>query len=98
MQDGNPDRRKTTGHLGTHSTVEIETFRAGLGRTSKSACRHILVAGSGEDVCRVSRLMGGKILFIENRPETECRHHLDFGHSSICTCQVRKMLFQLHGV
>ena len=31
MQDGNPDRRKTTGHLGTHSTVEIETFRAGLG-------------------------------------------------------------------
>lgn len=98
MRDVNPERRKASGHLGTHSTVEIETFRAGLSRTSESACRHILVTGNGEDVCRVTRFMAGKILFIEDRPETECRNRVAFGHSSICTCPVRKRLFQHHGV
>lgn len=98
MRERIPQRGGEPGHFGNLSSVDIETFRAGLGQASTSACRHILVTGNGEDVCKVTRFMAGKILFVEERPGTECLHRVDFGQSRICTCPVRKMLFRVHGV
>jgi len=98
MHDEKTDFRKEPGRPENHAGIDMETFKAGLGKTSDSACRHILVTGNGEELCRVTRFMGGKILFVEERTEMDCRHLVAFGHSSICTCPVRKKLFQLHGV
>jgi hypothetical protein len=93
-----PDHGRKQGPFPIPAKVEIETFKAGLRESDEKRCGQACLAGGGEEICRATRLMADKILFVEARPGISCRHRVAFGYSTICTCPMRKVLFLLHGI
>jgi hypothetical protein len=56
------------------------------------------LTGGEACTCKVSKLMAGKVLFMENMSARPCEYRFSFGNASICTCPVRRKLFQLLAV
>jgi hypothetical protein len=53
------------------------------------------LTGGTACTCKVSKLMAGKILFMEPMPSRPCEYKISFGTSIICNCPVRRKLYQL---
>lgn len=52
----------------------------------------------GEPNCTVSGTVDGTILFTQTRASGGCTYQHSFGSSFICTCPVRKELFEKHNI
>ncbi|MBI9070515.1 MAG: hypothetical protein JEY94_02895 [Melioribacteraceae bacterium] len=48
---------------------------------------------NGYDLCKVEDTVGLDVLFIEYRNEHSCGYMLNYGNSYMCTCPVRKYIF-----
>ena len=53
------------------------------------------LTGGAACTCKVSKLMAGKILFMESMAARPCEYRISFGTSAICNCPVRRKLYQL---
>lgn len=48
--------------------------------------------------CKVENCISKKVHFVSFSNNVSCSYKLSFGHSCLCTCAVRKELFNKHGV
>ncbi len=53
------------------------------------------LTGGAACTCKVSKLMAGKILFMESMAARPCEYRISFGTSAICNCPVRRKIYQL---
>jgi hypothetical protein len=62
--------------------------------TTKCGNDFSCLTGGKACICKVSKLMAGKVLFMEPAT-TPCEYRISFGTSSICNCPVRRKIYQL---
>ncbi len=48
--------------------------------------------------CKVENCISKKVHFVNFSNNVNCNYKLSFGYSFLCTCAVRKELFNKHGV
>jgi len=48
--------------------------------------------------CKVENCISKKVFFINCADNHSCNYKLSFGNSYLCTCAVRKEIFNKHGV
>ncbi|HEY9204750.1 MAG TPA: hypothetical protein VIO58_02420 [Candidatus Methanoperedens sp.] len=61
-------------------------------------CEKRLSCLLGTDVCRVESCIDDKIHFIKCMNSESCNYRIAFGYSYVCTCPVRKELFNRYKI
>lgn len=59
---------------------------------------HSCLSGDKDNVCKVEMSIGEKIHFIKCKNEDICNYRIPFGYSFVCTCPVRKELYNRYGI
>ncbi|MBU4076988.1 MAG: hypothetical protein KKI06_09830 [Euryarchaeota archaeon] len=59
---------------------------------------HSCLSGLTTDLCKVEMCVGDKIHFIKCLNEHICNYRIPFGYSFVCTCPVRKELYNRYKV
>ncbi|VVB84584.1 Uncharacterised protein [uncultured archaeon] len=54
---------------------------------------HSCLSGDSDNLCKVEMCVGDKIHFIKCLNENLCSYRIPFGYSFVCTCPVRKELY-----
>ncbi len=77
--------------------TDIEINENILKATTK--CKHGFSCLSGKkDVCKVELSVDNKIHFIVCLDNLPCSYRIPFGYSYVCTCPVRKELYNRYGI
>ena len=53
----------------------------------------VCLSGHEENICTVRDYVG-EVLFVEKRIESYCPYDVTFGYSHICTCPVRREIYE----
>ncbi len=61
--------------------------------TNRCKKDHSCLSGFAADLCQVEMCIGEKIHFIKCMNENICNYRIPFGYSFVCTCPVRKELY-----
>ncbi|HEY9205303.1 MAG TPA: hypothetical protein VIO58_05230 [Candidatus Methanoperedens sp.] len=56
------------------------------------------LSGERKDICRVELCIDDKIHFLKCSYDNFCGYQVPFGYSSVCTCPVRKELFNRYKI
>ncbi|VVB86680.1 Uncharacterised protein [uncultured archaeon] len=66
----------------------------------KTKCKKDFSCLSGErtDLCMVEYCVNGEIHFLRCMYNSRCGYQIPFGYSSVCTCPVRKELYNRYKI
>lgn len=76
--------------------VEIEVSEETRQRTDKCWRGFACLSGDKEFVCPVGDCVGD-VLFVERARETYCPYDVTFGYSHICSCPIRREIYERYG-
>lgn len=70
-----------------------------LAQTTRCQNDFSCLSGMAPDVCQVERALGGKpVLFVKKNTSYFCPYTGRFGTAYVCSCPVRRELYQRYGV
>ena len=49
-------------------------------------------------LCRVENCVNNKVHFIQCRNDVKCNYQISFGYSFICSCPIRKEIYNRYGL
>ncbi|MFH0977341.1 MAG: hypothetical protein V1874_16295 [Spirochaetota bacterium] len=73
-------------------TIEDETIKATIKCNASFSC----LKSDAHNLCKIERVISDKIHFINNKSRTTCNYITYFGDSIICSCPVRKEIYNRH--
>lgn len=69
-----------------------------LDRAEKCASRSFCLSSPKEVLCEAEYLLNNNVLFVRKAKKRDCAYFLPYGNAGICSCPVRKALFQQYSV
>ena len=72
-------------------------IKADLVQTTACDKQHQCLAGEGAH-CRVEKCVGNEIHFVKCLQSHYCKYVIDFGDSYLCSCPVRKEIFNKYNI
>jgi hypothetical protein len=73
--------------------ISEDTLRQVTKCTNGFSC----LSGESRRICEVEQDIGGKVLFVRCKSEG-CNYRMPFGYGYICTCPVRREIYNRHGL
>lgn len=67
-------------------------------KTSRCKKDHSCLSGDIADLCKVEMCVDDKVHFIKCNNEYACNYRIPFGYSFVCTCPVRKKIYNMYKV
>lgn len=67
-------------------------------KTTKCKKGFSCLSGERKDLCKVEFCVNEEIHFLKCRYSSVCGYQVPFGYSSVCTCPVRKELYNKHKI
>ena len=81
-----------------NESKEIEITGESLKKTGKCRKNHSCLSGERNDLCKVELNVDNKIHFVKCVNNEPCAFRISFGYSYICSCPIRKELFDRYNI
>jgi hypothetical protein len=83
-------------NISIHMEIEIdkETVYNTIGCKKNFDC----MKNSVQACCKVENCVNKKVHFVACADNVNCSYKISFGGASICTCKVRKEIFNIYGI
>lgn len=85
---------ETTRSFKTKLKVDESTVNKTIGCRKNFNC----LKNDVQVCCKVENCVNKKVHFVTRVNNTNCSYNISFGNSSICTCAVRKEIFNIYGL
>ncbi len=77
-----------------HIQISEDTIK----KTTKCQKSFSCLSGERKDLCEVESCVNDEIHFLKCMYNSLCRYRVPFGYSSVCTCPVRKELYNRYRI
>jgi hypothetical protein len=79
--------------------MSIKVSQNTIAQATKCQSNYSCLSGTAPDVCKVEQAFGGGlVLFVKKDTSYFCPYSGRFGMSPVCSCPVRKEIYQRYGI